>query len=147
MISMRVGYLTITIALAIASASLIVAGMNDQVLMYCGFGVAVLAFLFLMISIFIPKIYFDHYRYFISEDRVDIRKGVIFLRHVVVPIERIHQVEVISGPVNRLFGLADVKITTAGGVADINYLEKDEADRIAVELNRIVDAIVRGLRK
>ena len=84
---------------------------------------------------------------YISDDRVDVRSGIFFLRHKVIPIERIHQVEVVSGPVNRLFDLADVRITTAGGTANIEYLEREEAERIADELNATVDGIVRGQRE
>ena len=145
--SMRIGYLIITIILEIAAvACFVLRGQADWVI-YAFYVLQALALLMLVITIAFPRIYYDHYRYFISEDRVDVRRGIFFLTHTVVPIERIHQVEVVEGPVNRLYGLADVQITTAGGVATIEYLEKDEADRIADELNVIVDRIVRGQRQ
>ena len=109
-------------------------------------GIAALAVVMAVLAVVFPKIYYDHYRYFISEDRVDVRRGIIFLTHTVVPLERIHQVEVVSGPINRMYGLADVSITTAGGVAKIEYLETEEAEKIGDELNAIVDAIVKGQR-
>ena len=43
-----------------------------------------------------------------------------------------------------LFGLADLQVTTAGGQAEIEYLDNDVADSIADDLNRIVNSIVRG---
>ena len=145
--SMRIGYLLMTAVLAIAAVVLFLArdywsdGVTAAII--C----AALAAVVLVISMVFPRIYFDHYRYYISEDRVDVRSGIFFIRHVVVPIERIHQVEVVSGPVNRMFGLADVNVTTAGGTSDIRYLDLDEAERIADELNAIVDSIVRGQRQ
>ena len=91
-----------------------------------------------------PLVYYARYRYIITDDAIDIRKGIVILRHIVVPIERVHQVEVVRGPINNLFGLADLQVTTADGQAEIEYLDNDVADSIADDLNRIVNSIVRG---
>ncbi|MCQ2079564.1 MAG: PH domain-containing protein [archaeon] len=96
------------------------------------------------VTLVFPGIYHRHYRYMVTSDKVDVRRGVIFLRHTVVPIERIHQVNVTGGPFSRMFGLARVEVTTAGGTAHLEYLERDVADGIAEELNRTVDAILRA---
>ena len=143
---MRIGYLLATSVFAVAAVVLFFLRDLHEALIYACIGAAALAVLMAVLAIVFPKIYYDHYRYFISEDRVDVRRGIIFLTHTVVPLERIHQVEVVSGPINRMYGLADVSITTAGGVAKIEYLETEEAERIADELNAIVDAIVKGQR-
>ena len=144
--SMRIGYLFVTAVFAIAAVVLFVIRDMYDALIYVCFAAIALAVLFAVLAIVFPKIYYDHYKYYISEDRVDVRRGIIFLTHTVVPLERIHQVEVVSGPINRFFGLADVSITTAGGIAKIEYLEVDEAEKIADELNTIVDNIVKGQR-
>ncbi len=144
--SMRIGYLLATAVFAVAAVVLFFLRDLHEALIYACIGAVALAVLMAVLTIVFPKIYYDHYRYFISEDRVDVRRGIIFLTHTVVPLERIHQVEVVSGPINRMYGLADVSITTAGGVAKIEYLETEEAERIADELNAIVDAIVKGQR-
>lgn len=144
--SMRIKYLIGLFLFLIAAIVLFVIRDMEEYLIYGAIASAVLAVIMAVLAVLFPKIYFDHYRYYISEDRVDVRRGIIFLTHTVVPLERVHQVEVVSGPVNRLFDLADVSITTAGGVAKIEYLENDEAEKIADELNQIVDAIVRGQR-
>ena len=91
-----------------------------------------------------PEVYYRRYRYFITEDRIDIRCGIIILKHTVVPIERIHQVEVVRGPINNLFRLADITVTTAGGTATIEYLDVDTADEIADKLNAVVNSILKG---
>ena len=144
--SMRIGYLLAMMILVIAAVVLFFIRDMHESLIYICIAAAVFAALFAVLAIVFPRIYYDHYRYYISEDRVDVRRGIIFLTHTVVPLERIHQVEVVSGPINRFFGLADVSITTAGGVAKIEYLETEEAERIADELNAIVDTIVKGQR-
>lgn len=90
-----------------------------------------------------PPVFYARYRYRITEDRVDVRCGVLFIRHTLVPIERVHQVEITRGPINNLLGLADVTITTAGGEADIRYLEVDEAEKVADRLNNLVGRMLR----
>ncbi|MGE4577704.1 MAG: PH domain-containing protein [Candidatus Methanomethylophilaceae archaeon] len=90
-----------------------------------------------------PLVYYARYRYKIDGDRIDIRKGIIIISHTVVPIERVHQLEVARGPINNLFRLADVTITTAGGVARIQYLEIPVAEEIADSLNNYVTEILR----
>lgn len=42
-----------------------------------------------------------------------------------------------------MFGLADVTITTAGGVASIQHLERNVAEDIADSLNEYVNKIVK----
>jgi membrane protein YdbS with pleckstrin-like domain len=91
-----------------------------------------------------PPVYYARYRYQISEDRVDVRCGVLVIRHILVPIERVHQVEVSRGPINTMLGLADVTITTAGGDVTIEYLEIDEAEKIADLLNKLIGRMLQG---
>jgi uncharacterized protein len=103
------------------------------------YGLVAIVAVYLVLS---PPVFYARYRYKVSEDRIDILRGVITIRHTVVPIERVHQVEVTRGPVNNMYGLADVTITTAGGIAVIQYLELDEAEKIADHLNTVVNRVV-----
>ena len=91
-----------------------------------------------------PQVFFRRYRYRLDDDKLEIRRGIITISHVLVPIERIHQVEVQRGPINRAFGLADVIVTTAGGVVRVQMLEEDVAERIADRLNETVIGILRS---
>ena len=90
-----------------------------------------------------PILYYRFYRYAITDDRIDVRQGVIIRTHTVVPIERLHQVEAVRGPINSIFGLSNVKVTTAGGVADIKFLEQAVAESIVDELNTVINRIIR----
>ncbi|OPY34580.1 MAG: Bacterial membrane flanked domain protein [Methanomassiliicoccales archaeon PtaU1.Bin124] len=91
----------------------------------------------------IPIIYYARYRYNVGNDRIDVLRGVFIIRHIIVPIERIHQVEVTRGPIKNIFGLANVSMTTAGGIASIEYLELSEAEKIADMLNDRVVSILK----
>jgi len=85
-----------------------------------------------------PVVFYRRYRYKIDEDKIDCRKGIVIISHWMVPVERIHEVEVSRGPINRIFGLADVSITTAGGITKLQYLKSDVAEDIADKLNAYV---------
>lgn len=101
---------------------------------------------FVLITIYLvfgPAVYYARYRYRINEDRIDIRKGIFVISHIVVPTERVHQLEVARGPVNNLFKLADVTITTSGGTANIQYLDMYVAEEIADNLNEYITDILR----
>ncbi len=91
-----------------------------------------------------PVVFYRRYRYRIDEDKVDILKGVIYISHSMVPVERIHQVEVVRGPINRAFGLANVTITTAGGNVVLEYLEESVAEEIASILNEKIIIMLRS---
>lgn len=94
-----------------------------------------------------PQIYYRHYKYMLTEDKIDVLRGILIIRHTVVPIERIHQVEVTRGPINNMLGLANVDVTTAGGVARIEFLEVPVADNIAEELTNYINKIIRDRKE
>jgi len=107
---------------------------------YLGIAALVLILIYMVAA---PPVFYARYRYMITEDRVDVRYGIVVLRHIMVPIERVHQVEVTRGPINNMLGLGHVNITTAGGIATISYLEIDEAEKIAERLNKLVSTMLR----
>ena len=90
-----------------------------------------------------PPIFYKHYRYMVTNEKIDIRRGIIILRRILVPIERIHQVEITRGPINNAFGLANIEITTAGGKVVIEFLNRDEAEQIADTLNDFVRSMIK----
>ncbi len=90
-----------------------------------------------------PQIFYRRYRYRMDDDKVEIRRGIITITHSLVPIERIHQVQVAKGPINRMFGLANVNITTAGGIATMEYLDEEVAESIASKLNEYVVRLLK----
>ena len=131
---------------ATAVLGLIAVGVKDlaSYAVYVPIALIVVCWLYLILS---PEVYYRHYKYCITSDKIDIRRGIIVLSHTVVPIERIHQVEVVRGPINNLFGLADITVTTAGGDAVIEFLDTETADEIADKLNAIVNQILKGRKQ
>ncbi len=90
-----------------------------------------------------PIVFYRRYRYRMDQDKLEIRRGIVTITHDMVPLERIHQVKVIRGPINRHYGLADVEVTTAGGTVTIQMLREDVAESIASSLNDLVVGILR----
>lgn len=98
-------------------------------------GVAVIAVLW---AVFFPMFRFRRYKYLINEDRVEIICGVFFVSRTVVPINRIHQINVARGPLDSSFGVAKVSVITAGSTAVLRFLDEDKAQELAAYLNERV---------
>ena len=131
------------IVLAVADAVLFAFGGRagiEPAVIWCVTAAVIALILMLLVW---PQIFYRHYRYIVDGEKVDVRRGVLFITRTVVPIERVHQVEVTRGPISNALGLADVTVTTAGGSAKIEYLEQDVADSIAEHLREVVNGIVR----
>lgn len=93
-----------------------------------------------------PYFRFHRYRYQIDDEFIDIREGYLFVKREIVPIERLHKMETIRGPIDTMFGVAKVKVTTAGGEVVIRFLEQEKAERIAEGLGKYVNHIVKEQR-
>lgn len=88
-----------------------------------------------------PPFRYRRYRYAIDEECIDIREGYLWIEEHIVPIERLHQIEMSQGPIDRLFGLTKVIVTTAGGEVTIRFLEYEKARRIADTLKAKINQI------
>lgn len=91
-------------------------------------------------SIIAPFYRYECYRYRFSEEDIDVREGFVFVHRDIVPIERLHKVALESGPIDRIFRLSKVIVTTAGGDVTIRFLEEETAkkivDRLKVRINQ-----------
>jgi membrane protein YdbS with pleckstrin-like domain len=61
-----------------------------------------------------PPIEYRHMSYKVDEDGVEIRHGVVWRTIVSVPRSRVQHLDVSQGPLQRSFGLATLRIYTAG---------------------------------
>ena len=94
-----------------------------------------------------PYFRFHRYRYQIDEEFIDIREGYLFVKREIVPIQRLHKMETLRGPIDTMFGVAKVKVTTAGGDVVIRFLEQEKAERIAEGLGKHINRIVEKQRE
>ena len=81
------------------------------------------------------------------EDDLLVRRGIMFHRATVVPYGRLQFVDVDAGPIDRMFGLATVKLNTASAATDatIPGLPRAEADRLRDSLAGLGQANLAGL--
>lgn len=57
----------------------------------------------------------SRYRFEVQEEEVVVRKGVFFTTTTRIPLRRVQDIHVRQGPLLRAFGLASIKLDTAGG--------------------------------
>lgn len=98
----------------------------------------VLTFVDLLIS---PYFRYRRYRYRITEECIDIREGYLFIKRYIVPIERLHKLKMAKGPIDQIFKVANVVVTTAGGDVTIRFLEEEKAEQIADSLRTRINQI------
>ena len=109
-----------------------------QIVINIMIGLVILDFLYLIVS---PKVRYERYRYSITEDSIDVREGFIFIERSIVPIERLHKIAIEKGPIDRMFNLANVIVTTAGGDVTIRFLEDEKSEFIADALKKKINEI------
>ena len=79
------------------------------------------------------------HRWDISPQAVYTRSGWLVQERRIAPISRVQTVDTYRGPLDRLFGLANVTVTTASsaGAVRIVALDSDVADRVVAQLTDI----------
>jgi membrane protein YdbS with pleckstrin-like domain len=79
------------------------------------------------------------HRWEIGPKAVYTRSGWLIQERRIAPISRVQTVDTYRGPVDRLFGLANVTVTTASsaGAVRIVALDSDVADRVVAQLTDI----------
>ena len=85
---------------------------------------------------------FHRYQYAITEEFIDVREGYIFVERHLVPLERLHKMQTNKGPIDRMFKVAKVAVTTAGGDVTLRFLDEEKADYIAESLSKRINQIV-----
>lgn len=93
-----------------------------------------------------PYFRYHRYRYSINEECIDIKEGYLFTKRHIVPIERLHKLQTAKGPIDQMFGVAKVVVTTAGGDVTIRFLEEEKAEQIADSLRTRINHIANEQR-
>ena len=88
----------------------------------------------------LPPIRYARWRYEVSEDYLDIAKGIIWRKRYTIPFIRVQNTDTRQGPILRAFKLASVTVATAAKEHVIPGLEFDTAEQLrdrAAELARL----------
>lgn len=93
----------------------------------------------LVFVVLVPLWRYRVHRWEISPQAVYTRSGWLIQERRIAPISRVQTVDTYRGPLDRLFGLANVTVTTASsaGAVHIVALDSDVADRVVAQLTDI----------
>lgn len=90
--------------------------------------------------IVLPPIRYARWRYEVTEDYLDIAKGIVWRKRYTIPFIRVQNTDTRQGPILRVFKLASVTVSTAAKEHVIPGLEFDTAEQLrdrAAELARL----------
>ena len=112
-----------------------------------GFGSIMLAvFAICLVAVYVvwlavlPPIRYVRWRYEVSDDYLDIAKGIVWRKRYTIPFIRVQNTDTRQGPILRAFGLASVTVATAAKEHEIPGLQFDTAEQLrdrAAELARL----------
>jgi hypothetical protein len=105
--------------------------------------------LFIVALIFVwAKLFYKSFRFELAMKGLKVEKGVVWKRYVIIPYERIQNIDIYRGLFERLLGLSDIHVQTAGYSAGafltegrIPGLSPKDAEKLRDDL---VDKIGKG---
>ncbi|THA73630.1 PH domain-containing protein [Streptomyces sp. A0642] len=100
---------------------------------------ALLALVGIGCAVLVPLWWFRTHRWEVTDEAVYVRTGVLWQEWRIAPMSRIQTVDTVRGPLEQLFGLATVTVTTASakGEVRIEGLGHEVAAELADRLTRI----------
>jgi len=132
------GVLTLLPQLA-GTAALAVVGLDGTVLLVTAAVTVVLAVVHLLV---VPRVRFRVHRWEVTPEAVHTLAGWIRREWRIAPVARVQTVDTDQGPLQRLFGLSSVTVTTASsaGALRLDGLDAEVAARLALELTAAAQA-------
>ena len=86
-----------------------------------------------------PVLRWRAWRWDVRPEAIEIRRGVLVIRHTVVPMVRVQHVDTTSGLLEQAFDLYSVEIHTAAGSHTIPLLETRDADELRRRIEDLTD--------
>lgn len=117
--------------------------------------IALLLFLVLTFAIIAyvwAKLAWENYMYKLTDESLEIHRGVLWKVHSSIPYERIQNVDIVRGIIARIVGLSDLQIHTAGysGAARVSVSEGRLPGLVpekAEELRKLLIKKVKGVKQ
>jgi len=89
------------------------------------------------LSIFmIPEMRWQQWFYEIDEHEIAMQSGIIITTRTLVPVKRVQHVDTRQGPILRMYGLANVTVSTAATTHLIPALDEQTADRVRDQISK-----------
>ena len=113
---------------------------NDNFIKIIIIIISAIIFIFSVLDILLfPAIRYNRYKYLITDEKIEVKKGLFLITRSIIQIKRIQKIEISDGPVDRKFSLANVNIFTAAGIVDIKFLRKEEAEKITEKISSLLE--------
>ena len=103
-------------------------------------GAGLLVVAWFVVALAYQLVYYQRFEYELTEDSLDIASGVVSRRNREIPVRRVQNVDISRNVVQRLLGLAQINLETAGGSsteASLNCVSEDEARRLQSAIGRL----------
>lgn len=138
------------ISVLMLGPALLVAGMIlllnlslfGQALVLVAWGVA--ALYFTAILLWLPRWQYDCWDYRLSETILELRYGIVWRCVVTIPLTRIQHVDLHRGPLERRWGLASLRVHTAGTRDASHTIPGLDFERAQELRDRLIDVAKRG---
>jgi membrane protein YdbS with pleckstrin-like domain len=82
------------------------------------FGLALVGFIVVFQAVFrlaVMRLNFEKRWYVVTDRSLRVREGLVIVREMTVSFANIQDVAVTQGPIERMLGLSNIRVTTAGG--------------------------------
>ncbi len=107
---------------------------DDSLKLIIGLSVGIPVILLLVILVIFPLLKYNFYKYYYDEERVIIKRGVIFRHQIVIPVCQIQDLHVYEGPIMMIFKLKGVIFSTAGSNFELFGLSKEVSEKLVEEV-------------
>ncbi|WP_102693747.1 PH domain-containing protein [Rummeliibacillus pycnus] len=95
-------------------------------------------FVFVFLGVFLfPKIRWNHWRYEVRDQEIEIQKGLFIVERTLVPMVRVQHVDTSQGPILKHYNLSSMSISTAATTHTIPALPVEEADQLRVHISEL----------
>ena len=92
-----------------------------------------------LLNIFLyPVIRYNRYKYLITDEKVEVKRGLFWINRSIIQIKRIQKIDLNTGPIDRIYNLSNINIYTAAGVVSIRFINENEAQEISDKINKIL---------
>lgn len=84
-----------------------------------------------------PNIRWDHWRYEVREQEIEIQHGLFIVKRTLIPMVRVQHVDSSQGPILKHYHLASISISTAATIHTIPALTVEEADGLRASISEL----------
>jgi len=85
----------------------------------------------------LPKIRWDHWRYEVREQEIEIQSGLFVVKRTLIPMVRVQHVDTTQGPILKKYDLANIAISTAATTHVIPMLITEDADQLRARISEL----------